>query len=162
MVSRQTAAFTQRKSEKTVKTHCIASALSARFALWRPQPSALHTPPSALGIDWRLARIAHGLCQFPRRREIKLPPRRRQRQWQHARANRNWPNELECPRYGHKQSWMSRRRRRSRQRSCNHLHANELCKLNNSELAAKCKLRTIWPNKLCNFIYKHRFRYIYI
>lgn len=56
----------------------------------------------------------------------------------------------------------SRRRSWKRSSSCNHLNANELCKLNNSELAAKCKLCTIWPNKLCNFIYKHRLSYIHM
>lgn len=89
-------AFTQKKSargntRKTGKTHFIASAciVSCR----------------RLGIaDASLSLIAHGLCQFPRWREINSLPRGetpKARERERGRdtatwfANRNWPNELE-------------------------------------------------------------------
>lgn len=68
-----------------------------------------------------------------------------------------WTRAGEGPRYDHKQCRVRRRRLK-----WNHLNANELRKLNNSELAAKCQLCTIWPNKLCSFTHKHISVYIYI
>lgn len=158
------------KARKTVKTHCIASALSAlRLGIdWRLSLSLPLSPLFLSDCPWAVPvpKVTWDQAASPGR---ETQGGRETTCW----ANRNWPNELERPRYGHKQCWVRSSRRRmeksrsrgqSRKRSssCNHLNANELCKLNNSELAAKCKLCTIWPNKLCNFIYKHRLSYMHI
>lgn len=153
-------AFTQKKSargntRKTGKTHFIASAciVSCR----------------RLGIaDASLSLIAHGLCQFPRWREINSLPRGETPKARERERERHcnmvcksklakWTRAGESPRYGHKQCRVRRRRLK-----WNHLNANELRKLNNSELAAKCQLCTIWPNKLCSFTHKHTSVYIYM
>lgn len=154
-------AFTQKKSargntRKTGKTHFIASACivswrrlgiaDASLSLWLPMGCA-----SSQG-DVRST-------PSPGERHLKRE-RERERHCNMVCKSKlaKWTRPGESPRYDHKQCRVRRRRRLK----WNHLNANELRKLNNSELAAKCQLCTIWPNKLCSFTHKHTSVYIYM